>query len=455
MATSGQTESAHLYFDPDSHPKDTLKQFREFCRRFHLRYDAHFPDPPKSSMDTAVARWVVTKTTATNQNPKPDLDEYDAISEAWRSKDKVKKVLGMFSSPRLSSDWEAAETNQQTRQKSTWDQFKTKMEAYYAPTENATLMNYQFRELIQKPNETFPSFCNRVESEAKFCHFKCANDACTAEEVAVRDQIIIGTTNNKIREEALMKSWALKDLRVEGMKLESASRGEAEISGSAEVNKLGRYSYSNIRSQQTPRYHDRGKQFSKEITCYNCDEKFTGPASKHKESCKAKSSKCSNCGKWGHYPKCCRSKPVRFASTENQDKAEQPPEPPIYHASLFRVTSLQYDIKHTSPVNNEGDFSVNVVANGSLAKVVADTGAKVSVCGSYQAKKWKLMEKMVPTSAKIKPYNSEPIPVAGIAKCAVTFGTSSIPVDWYIITGSCEPILSGNAAVQLGIINFT
>ena len=55
---------------------------------------------------------------------------------------------------------------------------------------------------------------------------------------------------------------------------------------------------------------------------------------------------------------------------------------------------------------------------------------------------------------KIKPYNSEPIPVFGEARCAVTFGRTSIPVNWHIISGSCEPILSGNAALQLGIIQF-
>ena len=34
------------------------------------------------------------------------------------------------------------------------------------------------------------------------------------------------------------------------------------------------------------------------------------------------------------------------------------------------------------------------------------------------------------------------------------FGETSILVVWHIISGSCEPILSGNAALQLGIIQF-
>ncbi len=55
---------------------------------------------------------------------------------------------------------------------------------------------------------------------------------------------------------------------------------------------------------------------------------------------------------------------------------------------------------------------------------------------------------MVKTNAKIKPYDSPAIPVAGIAKCAVTFGSSTIPVDWHIINSPSEPVLAGQVAKQ-------
>ena len=65
-----------------------------------------------------------------------------------------------------------------------------------------------------------------------------------------------------------------------------------------------------------------------------------------------------------------------------------------------------------------------------------------------------LLDRMVPSRKKIKPYNSEPIKVHGEARCSVSFGSSSIPVVWHFISGSCEPILSGNASLQLGILQF-
>ena len=105
---------------------------------------------------------------------------------------------------------------------------------------------------------------------------------------------MIGTTNNKIREEALLKSWNLTTLRTEGMKLESAARGEVEISGGA-VNKIGKYSYNNLKKNtQRPERWERSENTT---NCFNCSEKFKGPAYKHNEYCKAKSHKSKLCGK--------------------------------------------------------------------------------------------------------------------------------------------------------------
>ena len=107
-------------------------------------------------------------------------------------------------------------------------------------------MNYHFRAPSQTENETFPGFCNRVLKEAKHCVFKCSGAECTAEDIAIRYQIIIGTRENAIREEALKKSWDLNTVRREGMKMESAASSDAEIA----VNKLDKYLYQNIKKKR-------------------------------------------------------------------------------------------------------------------------------------------------------------------------------------------------------------
>ena len=86
--------------------------------------------------------------------------------------------------------------------------------------------------------------------------------------------------------------------------------------------------------------------------------------------------------------------------------------------------------------------------------MLADTGAKICVFGERQARIWNILDRMVKTSARIKPYKSDLIPVIGKAKCAVTYDKRTVPVDWYIIKEECEPVLSGIVSKELGIIKF-
>ena len=450
-------QSQQLFFDPDQHPEDTLKAFEEFTQLFELRYDAQFPDPPKVSMDAAIDRWKVANTTEKNQNPRPDLAAYDAIRNDWRSKDKVAKFLGMFSSIRLYSDWCAIKPDDLERKTSKWDEFLVAMRLYYKPTENVTLKNFHFRALSQKQDETFPSFCSRVKREAKHCNLKCEHAECSAETTAIRDKIIIGPHNSTIREEALKKSWDLETLCCEGMKIESAARGGAEISGDV-VHRIGKYSFSKMKSIRKQQQHVEPN--FPEISCYSCGNRVNGSIIKHRNSnCPAKFSKCHNCGKTGHFSKVCKSPKKIHQVKREEDKEKQESESEVsqdetYSINLFRIKSPYANPRLGSGVTNKNDFKIQVIVNNSLDTVIADTGARVSVCGTKQAKKWDLLVKMVPSSAKIKPYKSAPISVYGKARCAVSFGETSMPVVWHIISGSCEPVLDGNTSVQLGIVEF-
>ena len=100
------------------------------------------------------------------------------------------------------------------------------------------------------------------------------------------------------------------------------------------------------------------------------------------------------------------------------------------------------------------DFEIEVAVHRHLVKVLADTGAKVSVCGAKQAYNWDILKDMERSKVKIHPYKSEPISVKRTAWCSVAFGDRSVPVEWNIINGDCEPIISGTTAVQLGIIEL-
>ena len=432
------SSSLQLFFDPDLHPNDTLKQFTAFTKRFELRYKAQYPHPPKAIMDSIMERWKIV-----NVDKIPTVDDYDKEKLTVISSDMVAKFLGMHSSERLFDDWVSAQSDVKTRYEATWEEFKVAMQEFYKPTENLTLKNYQFRSLRQESQETFVSFVNRVEREAKQCQFKCKHKDCTSEKIATRDQIIIGTTNEKIREEALKKSLDLSNLRKEGMHIESSARGIAELSGEISVNKIGKYSKRSKNKQTQPR------------KCYFCGSEFPDHTSviSHARQCNARTSTCSSCNKVGHLEKACRNKVVKQVDevVDGDDSGFHTNE--AYSINVFKV-SVEDNVTSNKWRCGDNDFKAQVIINNRLEEVLADTGAKVSVCGVKEAERYGLLDRMFDSTHKIKPYNSAPIPVEGISRCSVTFGLSSIPVEWYIINGSCQPILSGNIAKQLGIIEF-
>ena len=92
----------------------------------------------------------------------------------------------------------------------------------------------------------------------------------------------------------------------------------------------------------------------------------------------------------------------------------------------------------------ESTYNINLIVNKNLTSVIADSGAKISVYNTSQANKWNLLSRMVPSKVKIKPYNSTPTPVHREARHAVSLGKSAVPAVWHIISGSCQPVLSGS-----------
>ena len=142
-----------------------------------------------------------------------------------------------YSSRRLYMGWCMAAPEEKTRKNAQWEDFVEAMSAHYKPAQNITLKHFHFGSNIQKDGGKFIAFCNHLLLEAKHCNFKC-----TAEDNAVRDQIIIGLKSNDIRQEALKKSWDLDTLQREGIKMESAARGGAEINGE-DIYKMGAYSF--------------------------------------------------------------------------------------------------------------------------------------------------------------------------------------------------------------------
>ena len=92
---------------------------------------------------------------------------------------------------------------------------------------------------------------------------------------------------------------------------------------------------------------------------------------KHSKVCPARKATCGKCGREGHYKDYCKSvQPVNEVDESNDDTEDV--NTLSYSVNVFRVKA--------SMKGNDCDFKSELMVNGKLDTVLADTGAKVSVC---------------------------------------------------------------------------
>jgi len=166
-------------FDPSVHKDNVYDAFIEFIDSFQYEYDAIAKEPPAGD---------------------------EATQNAWIEQNRRKIFLGKFASRNLQKDYEDV-VPVTDRQNISFTTMVTKLKDRYRPTRNFTLCNFEFHKLQQHESENFDTFVNRVKHEASSCQFSCASEECTVSSIMTRDQIVIGTSNNDIRRNALKNQW--------------------------------------------------------------------------------------------------------------------------------------------------------------------------------------------------------------------------------------------------------
>ena len=423
-------------FDPAEHPGNVYESFIEFIESFEYEYEAIAKQPPAGTTDIP----------------------------GWTALDKRKQFLGRYASRNLQKDYED-ETTTAERTTMTFDDTVNKLKARYKPTQNTTLLNYEFHRLHQEDLETFDTFVNRVKHEASNCNFKC-NDACTIPKILIRDQIIVGTTDNEIRKKALSEQWDLDTLVGNGRKMEAAAFGADKIKkevtedGAVSRVKPGKYSRKN----------------AKKPRCKNC----SNPACLGGKKCCAYEKDCFDCGGAGHF----KGAPNCSKEGKRQKKAKQPKKPDKARRVKDDSTSSESssgdtDAESTSVKRVVGKKEINaanivahvrrskrrstqvkrsrylvpVVIKEQLVDVFADTGADISVISKKLASSLGLP--LVKTDMRIKPYGlKKRIKCTGYYVGPVMYDGTIANLGIYVVNRDVEPLLSGYASEALGIITF-
>ena len=345
---------------------------------------------------------------------------------------------------------------------------------------NVTLANYRFRSLRQGPEEDFDKFVIRVKQEVKNCSFNCTSPTCTASQTMIRDQILIGTTDDSLREKALAEQMDLNNVVDNGRMLEAAHRGATKLKikqepGVSGVNRTKPGKYSKKGRQQKDFKGAEKESKCKACSSFRCTDR---------RKCPARKATCFTCGKTGHFsnaayckgpekPKKSKKKARKVsedseASTSSsspssqedtdteEDKAEKKPDKKegksrrIYSAisSIRKVAGRR--VPRARQTQNR--YQLRVIINERIAPVYCDTGADISICSYKTAKKLKL--NLQDTKMRIRPYGSRAMDCKAEYTGTIRHKDNSVNATIYVLKQKVETLLSGPVCEALGIIQF-
>lgn len=175
-----------------------------------------------------------------------------------------------------------------------------KFEAHCTPKKNETYERYMFRSRVQLHNEPFDSFLTALRLKAQSCGFGTLKDSL------VRDQIVFGVEDKKLRErllretdlslESAIKICHANELSQKHIKTFTEMSTAAPRSDGAAVGAVSFQRGRHQRLQPTQRPEDAM------FFCKRC-------ATQHKpKRCPAFGKVCSNCHGRNHFAKQCFSK---------------------------------------------------------------------------------------------------------------------------------------------------
>lgn len=320
------------------------------------------------------------------------------------------------------------------------------LDEYFVPRVSKTFERQKFRTMTPMPQEKLDTFVVRLKHQATNCDF--GNQV----ENMIVDQIVSTTQDLKLKRRCLEKDLKLK-----------------EVLDIARTHESVELQLNNWDGKQTPKLDlnavDEKSVAASEVLkvtdyvgrkCSRCD----GKHDVRDPSCPAKTRKCNICDKTGHFARCCYRKRKQDAEFKFADRSNQP-----------KIKRFIREIEDTSADDEGTVFNlfhlgsgkrfVIVNIGGHPVKFIVDTGADENVLAEND---WKQLKQAgfeayaIRTGSKkiFNAYGSNtPLSVLGELDAEITFNGKSIDSTLYVISGGKYSLLSGDAAIKLGILQFT
>jgi hypothetical protein len=221
----------------------------------------------------------------------------------------------------------------------------TKFEAYCKPKASELFETYRFLSRRQEPGEPIDAFATALRMLAAGCAF-------ADKDRRIRDQIVLGIRDDRVRERLLREASPTLDKVLEIIRAtELAEKHLKVIAGDSErpeVNKV-------FKPNTKPRQQKKGgmQTDKKDVDCKYCGSHHE----RKKEKCPAWGKDCRKCGKKNHFASKCLMKKGQPSSSSS-----------IGEVTAFTITGKDKKTK-----------TLTVKPSGLKVTFLIDTGASVNI----------------------------------------------------------------------------
>ncbi|XP_075739068.1 uncharacterized protein LOC142784530 [Rhipicephalus microplus] len=283
-----------------------------------------------------------------------------------------------------------------------YDTLVRKFEDYCVDQGNEVYERHIFRRRTQEEAEPFERFLRDLKKQAKLCNFG------TLEESMIRDQVMFGTNNAKLREKLLSD----KDLNLQKAEEFCKAAELAAIQSAAGSNE-------SLHVDITRRTHRT--KFANGTRCRNCN-KVHAP-----ERCPAYGKTCYTCKKRNHFAVCCNNA-CKISEVHEAEESDE-----------------NFDILGISICGVTGDLGADWMVRGKIAgqeiQFKVDTGSQANLLPLTLFNRIAHVSTPRKSAAVLAAYNGSAIKHVGVATEDRDIGDAQHSVSLFIVKKGRQAIL--------------
>ena len=298
-----------------------------------------------------------------------------------------------------------------------------KFEAYCQPRKNIPFERYRFNRRMQEAGESYDQYSTALRKIAAGCEFT----DITPDEI-LRDRLVFGIRDNKVRERLLRESALTLDKTNEICHAAESMNVQMKMVEEDTETKV------NVVSSQD-KFQKAMSDKAKE--CWNCGRRHEHH---QKELCPAYGKVCRKCKKLNHFAVKCRS-------AKNKD-----------------VKALEEDGEETFPVQvatvslDDAQLVTLKLESGKCIRFQPDTGAQCNVLPVDMYRKATgdhNLTNVLPAETRITAYGGHALPVVGQVLLHVWRGSFRCRLDCKLVDSSqIRPLLGRKACLGMKIVSY-